>query len=1299
MVQAAFHDLQPASGASYVVSLQLAPEAPTAGLTPAALTATHKRAAWNSHRGLLISHVVTARDDVLAVYEVRRRSSISDIRLICRHRVAGRITGVVRIRTRDTATDGKERLAVSFRAAKLSLLEFDDQANDLVSISVHTYERVTAAAAGGAFLSRPVDGIWVPYLRADTPSTGVSRCVALSLPGGLALLPFGADGEDLFGLGADAGTDLDLDLGLDLDADLDGVGLRAALLRERELPYTPSLLLPFDSQVVASPTSAAPGAPELGIGAMRDMAFLPGFSSPSLAILHEPLPSFSGMLRARSGKDSLALHVLTLDLSPTPNAPGSEEDSPFAQTRAGATVLTCRANLPLDSLYIVAPPPSIGGVVVVSTTAIWHVSQAGRIKGLSVNRWTSFMTALPAVRWPPLEDAPPYPSTENVPGSEPPPPPHGPDLDLSHSQLTFLTQAGEGASAEAILALRSGELYSLIFHLDGRSLREMSLWPLGQTVQPSSLAILPKAASSQPDESPPNGSQGDHQGQDMEMADVDDDALYGGNSITAPANDTALAGDAGLLFVGSQVEDMELLALSRAAVKQDGTEDPNPSIMDLGDEDQALYGYLDNTSGSRGQMGKTDVRGGALKFSSAGRISALGPIAALAPTAVEGKVVAATGARSAGSISYFEPNIRLREQRWTQLEDPSLAEDTTTRRRLFVLGTNSEGDLALVSGSEHSTLIVLSSGGARTHLPTGTVDLPHRTLFAAKTESGFIRVTPEHIELRTCAGKLIAWRSVNATSGDVVPGCVLAIRPAGAIGFHPATLAPIPIPSSIAPDQKPKKIHAFYDTFGLLRTCLATPPPGNEASSEGGMGVEAENNVRSVPATVLEGVTETKSAGASFDHTAPRVWITFTREDSFCATTLHGDVLLSIPLALLASCPDRWTWTSFGAQTDDELTMSPGARLVDLQLVSFNQTPHLVMLQADGLLTAYEAVPFVTPDQPQIDATDVEPDIPNGIAFVKAHSSYIGKPSRAVGTPTESDSDTEMAPPSGEPVHGLRIRARFAVAGAQLWITGPDMDTCILHRVPGSPVLLHRIHSPADVQPVEGGPLASTTAPSTTGACGQRVIMLDGSNLGRAYLPAVDFSFPIPFARHRIGRTVTHVAAHPATGTLVLGTVIEVPFLLFDPEDGAAVQDPSKDPTRQTCYRGIVELVSAGGRWSTDGFPLKQNETICSLELVSLSSVSTAGKRRDYIAVGTMVSHGEDRPAKGGIYIFDIVQTVPDYSAAATARGIAGKPGYKLKLIDREQSLRGPVTALCDLNGYLIHSVGQKVCATPPLDL
>jgi len=88
--------------------------------------------------------------------------------------------------------------------------------------------------------------------------------------------------------------------------------------------------------------------------------------------------------------------------------------------------------------------------------------------------------------------------------------------------------------------------------------------------------------------------------------------------------------------------------------------------------------------------------------------------------------------------------------------------------------------------------------------------------------------------------------------------------------------------------------------------------------------------------------------------------------------------------------------------------------------------------------------------------------------------------------------------------------------------------------------------------------------------------------------------------------------------------------------------------------------------------------------------------------VGTTINRGEDLAVKGAVgfflidtlvltaynvnlqtYIFEVVEVVPDPNSRS-------KRWYKLRLDCRDDA-KGPVTAVCGMNGYLVSSMGQKV--------
>jgi len=56
---------------------------------------------------------------------------------------------------------------------------------------------------------------------------------------------------------------------------------------------------------------------------------------------------------------------------------------------------------------------------------------------------------------------------------------------------------------------------------------------------------------------------------------------------------------------------------------------------------------------------------------------------------------------------------------------------------------------------------------------------------------------------------------------------------------------------------------------------------------------------------------------------------------------------------------------------------------------------------------------------------------------------------------------------------------------------------------------------------------------------------------------------------------------------------------------------------------------------------------------------------------------------KGAVYIFEVVEVVPDSS-------MGNKRWYRLKMLCRDDA-KGPVTAVCGMDGYLVSSMGQKI--------
>jgi cleavage and polyadenylation specificity factor subunit 1 len=105
---------------------------------------------------------------------------------------------------------------------------------------------------------------------------------------------------------------------------------------------------------------------------------------------------------------------------------------------------------------------------------------------------------------------------------------------------------------------------------------------------------------------------------------------------------------------------------------------------------------------------------------------------------------------------------------------------------------------------------------------------------------------------------------------------------------------------------------------------------------------------------------------------------------------------------------------------------------------------------------------------------------------------------------------------------------------------------------------------------------------------------------------------------------------------------------------------------------------------------------------VVLETQSTETGVKEFVVAATSVFRGEDLAVRGAVsyqtilcqtyasdaidlaqvYIFEIVEVVPESNVHQRQ--------YRLRLHVRDEA-KGPVTAVCGINGYLVSSMGQKV--------
>ncbi|KAF9362920.1 Cleavage and polyadenylation specificity factor subunit 1 [Mortierella sp. NVP85] len=230
-------------------------------------------------------------------------------------------------------------------------------------------------------------------------------------------------------------------------------------------------------------------------------------------------------------------------------------------------------------------------------------------------------------------------------------------------------------------------------------------------------------------------------------------------------------------------------------------------------------------------------------------------------------------------------------------------------------------------------------------------------------------------------------------------------------------------------------------------------------------------------------------------------------------------------------------------------------------------------------------------------------------------------------------------------------------------------------------------------------------------------------NLRISQLPSegVQYDMPWPLRKVPLKRTVRRIRYHPTSQTYVTVTAVPDPFILKE-DSTTATQDSATAGTnaadaskaaavasatpatamangtadlngsmkaksvgpgfRPLSERQTLELVSPVTWETVDRYELNEYELVTSIETVSLESSQDASGRKKFIAVGTSYIKGEDSAMRGTIYIFDIIDVVPEPDNPQT--------DHKLKLLHSEE-VKGAVTAMSALSGYLLTCVGTKV--------
>lgn len=186
----------------------------------------------------------------------------------------------------------------------------------------------------------------------------------------------------------------------------------------------------------------------------------------------------------------------------------------------------------------------------------------------------------------------------------------------------------------------------------------------------------------------------------------------------------------------------------------------------------------------------------------------------------------------------------------------------------------------------------------------------------------------------------------------------------------------------------------------------------------------------------------------------------------------------------------------------------------------------------------------------------------------------------------------------------------------------------------------------------------------------------------------LEIDFQWPFKTVPIHQTVHYVNYHLESKTFAIVTSIEEDIYRLvrvggEEKDYDLIERDSRYiPCKMEKFQ--LQLVSPVSWELIPGTctELDEWEHVTCLKNVLLVSEGTSSGLKGYIAMGTNYSYGEDVTNRGRIWILDVIEVVPE----------PGKPLTKNKVkIEYCKEQKGPVTALCQVKGYLLSAIGQKI--------
>ncbi|KAJ3784599.1 CPSF A subunit region-domain-containing protein [Lentinula aff. detonsa] len=1246
------------------------------------------------------SNLVVARSNLLRIFEVREEKFYH----IRTHRLHGVVTGLEGVKVLGSLEDGRDRLLVGFKDAKIALLEWTDALHDFTTVSIHTYERAPQCL--------DIKPSFHSLLRVDP----ISRCAALLLPqDALAVLPFHQHEELIHPTQGDQ---------MDVDAEGDN---------RSGIPYHPSYILDLPQSVSSS------------IHNVVDFVFLPGFHNPTIAVLFNERPTWTG--RLEEAKDTCGLIIFSM----------ANSFSPWGGMSSTSTVITNIANLPYDAYALVPCTAGVAGLIILTPNSVIFIDQATKKLMLPVNGWATRVSDVAVV--PVSAEA----QTQ--------------DLALEGSRATFISET------TLLLILADGDVYTVMLAMDGKTVSGLSISdkPLVKTTVPSLVMSVNASPSVGADsDGIPCIFVGSTQGPsvilkanvteeddtDVEMNDskdakvtagVVDDDIYDDADIYGPSHTSAPDAKKEVRQRDEKKRKLKLqLSLADYLPAYGGINDMVFGLTRNGDKPVPILVAATSTSHHGGfTLFQKDLP---VKITKK-RMHILGGTKGLWSFALQKKTEKGSG--SGGGSSNGE-----RDTKETMIIISTDANPNPGFSRITIPPSmSSKPSIANISNSDIIARIQGTSIGAGPffggmvvlQVMTGSIrvlesDGTERQVIKDVESSSFSNVSTARARIRACS---ISDPYVLILREDDTMGLFIGEASKGKLRRKDM---------SMLGGKTSKYLTGcfFTDHTGMLEKNVSSP------NSKTDLGPRLTNGLNNqwlllvrpqgvleiwtlpkmalafsvgTPFATLENVLVDSGEGAASSVPVPAAATTSTSTNSTSgpSATQTAPTMLQNPTQAqdVSMTPVEAEAGEAGAMIQNKEKVEPTDRtketdirelgVIDQVFIApLGETRpelHLFVLLRSGQLAIYQAIPAPLSLHPSASALETlngtepaSPMLPRSsrlahlcIAFVKVLSKTFelqnsnitsaGNGSGGVGgigstggggladqkkitrifipfrtptaTNTSSFSVSPRQPDKQEENNATTYSGVFFTGENPSWIISTDRGG--VHLYPSGHAVVHAFTA----CPI----LASKD--SRGGSGGEFLIYSDEGPTLLEWIPDFELNFPLPMRSVPRGRAYSNVVFDPSTSLVVAAAVLEARFASFD-EDYNRIWAPDapniSDPTTEC---STLELISPDLWVSLDGYEFATNEVVNAVTCVTLETASTETGSKEFIAVGTTINRGEDLAAKGATYIFEIVEVVADPN-------LAPNRWYKLRLRCRDDA-KGPVTALCGLNGYLVSSMGQKI--------